>query len=1224
METTPLPHARQWTPAQREAIDTVGVSLLVSAAAGSGKTSVLAERCVYLLCDANPGCQVSELLVVTFTEAAAAEMKARIARSLADRHRQAPTDATATHLAMLDRASISTLHSFCARVLRQNFHLMGLDPEFRILDADEAALMKLDIARELFDERYDDENGGDFRRMIDCYAEGQDDRLIRQVIRAYDTLCSVVDPAGWLHKAKQNIEQAIDLPIEKSDLGQAYARIVRSELNSILRECAAAANAIKQLKRFEMYVAHLRELWTVLKHWLGVLDSHGLDALAEESTSVELPALPRVASSIEGKDLAKSLVDSVRESMKKGAWRKNLLFTSDEWKQGLNLTLPHVDVFLSLVADYSEKYTQAKDEQGLVDFADLELLTLRSLKLEGVVPIAPSPLARSFHHQFQHVLVDEYQDINQVQDAILSLVSRECLKGTGNLPSNLFCVGDVKQSIYRFRLAEAAQFLDRRKLYSEPDSHGKLIDLQTNFRSRAPLLEAINAVFSRLMTTEAADLDYDDSQKLIPGQTFPEFENGFHGSPIEFHLLPKDAQGSADSEDEDADLDRTQREAVLLGHRILEMLGRTGKPPMQIADRAGSSAASRPLRLGDIVLLLRSMRFKSDPFAATLRQMGIAVHAESVTGYFQATEVNDVLSLLHVLDNQRQDIHLAALLRSPIANLPDAETSLARIRIACTGEPAVPFHLAVQKYAEEKSDELATFLRNFRQTLQNWRQEIRQQPIAETLWKIYEQTGYLAYVAGLPNGQQRQANLIELHDRARQFGSFQRQGLSRFLVFLEKLKAETDLGQAPIASEADDVVRIMSIHRSKGQEFPVVLLPDLGKAINLQDCRGTILLDRAVGLGLSVIDDALQIRYPSLASTVVAQRLKQQAMAEELRVLYVAMTRAKEHLILAGTVTEKQIEQWKRWTNHQGPIPAESVLSARSPIDWIGPVTAADPTFFDVQIHTPETLATWIAEQATATQFTPAQAQVAGLQPLDPPPPMSAEASVIIEGLRDQYPHTSTLDRAAAASVTSLVKGSEPIAPTGAPLPSKSLDRTLKQPIFLAGRLPPDAADVGTATHAVMEHFDFSEPPTADALDRQISRLVQTRRLQQEMADIVDRPAIEWFLASDLAQLLHQKSAELQRELPVYYAEIAHADESIDPLDLQMIRGRIDLMLPHANGWMIVDYKTDRVTDTALDQRTELYAGQLNQYRDAILKITGKPVVESALVFLHPREIRKV
>ena len=546
-----------------------------------------------------------------------------------------------------------------------------------------------------------------------------------------------------------------------------------------------------------------------------------------------------------------------------------------------------MDVFLSLVADFSRAYDDAKTEQNALDFADLERLTLRALKVDGTNPSMPTPLARSFHQQFKHVLVDEYQDINQVQDEILSLVSRECFAGQGSLPPNLFCVGDVKQSIYRFRLAEAQQFLNRRDTYSLPDSHGQVIDLQTNFRSRGPLLHVINGIFERLMTQQAADLDYDDTQKLSAGQTFPTIENGFTGSPVELHVVPKEG---GDPENDENELDRSEREATVLGHRILQLVSPTDAPPMQVVDRTGALPTHRPIRYADIVILLRSLRFKADQFAATLRNMGIPVHTESATGYFEATEINDVLSLLHVLDNQRQDIPLAALLRSPLSGLKNAEDNLARIAVAYAGEP---FHIAVQKYAEVQSDPLADFLRNFQLTLLQWRQEIRRRPVAEVLWKIYDQTGYLAYVAGLPNGEQRQANLIELHDRALQFAVFNRQGLGRFLLFLEKLKKESDLGQASIASEADNVVRIMSIHRSKGQEFPVVLLPDLGKLINLQDTQGSILLDRQAGLGMQVIDDTLQIRYPSLASTVVQNRLKQQTLAEELRVLYVALTRQK-------------------------------------------------------------------------------------------------------------------------------------------------------------------------------------------------------------------------------------------------------------------------------------------------------------------------------------------
>ena len=1175
---------------------------------------------MHLLCDL--GCDVSELLVVTFTEAAAAEMKSRIARSLSKRHAESPAELTSKHLAMLDRASIGTLHAFCSRVLRQNFHLMGLDPEFRIFDADEAALLKLETARDLFSDRYDDPDGDDFRRMVDCYADGNDDRLMRQVMKTFDTLCSVVDPVEWLHNARRRVEEALDLPLARSEMGQRYSRYIRVELNSILRECAAAGNSMKKLPQFPMYVEHLRELWTILDHWLKVFNSDGIDALAEVS-ALELADMPRVSSKIEGKELAKARVDAIRESMKKGSWRKSLAFTTEELKDGLRITMPHLDVLLSLVADFAERYSAAKDEQRVLDFADLERLMLRALKADNESSLKPTALARSFHHQFKHVLVDEYQDINQVQDAILSLVSRECLAGKGGLPANLFCVGDVKQSIYRFRLAEAAQFLKRRDEYNQPNSHGRVIDLQQNFRSRAPLLEAINGVFGRLMTKEAADLDYDESQRLTPGQIFPDAEGGFVGSPIEFHLLPKDSPSAGDTETVEADLDRSEREAAILGHRILELTGRAVKPARMIVDRSAGKPITRPLRFGDIVLLLRSMRFKADQFAATLRAMGVPVFTESVTGYFEATEINDVLALLQVLDNQRQDIPLAALLRSPLAAMPNPEDSLAKIRLAYTGEPAVPFHLAVQKYAEEKHDSLAEFLRTFRATLERWRQEVRQRPVAEMLWNIYDETGYLTFCAGLPNGEQRQANLIELHDRARQFSEFRRQGLGRFLAFLEKLKQETDLGQASIASEADDVVRIMSVHRSKGQEFPVVLLPDLGKAFNMQDSQGSILLDREAGLGLQVIDEERQIRYPSLASTVVQQRLKQQAMAEELRVLYVAMTRAKEHLILAGTCGETLPAKWiEQWTGHDGPIPTEGVLSARTTLDWLGPTAATLPNQFDVQMHTAEEITGWSGEQTGPTEMTPIQKNIADLKPMG-----SAIAAVpnavraVIDRLNQRYAYSAVADVAAAVSATSLVKG---VASNGSDpnLPTAPLGRLLTMPAFLAEAHPLTAADKGTATHVVLEHFDFGRD--VDSIHEQIAAMVAANRLTPDAAKLVDVSAIEWFLQTEVGQLLKKNADQLKRELPVYYANPSAVVESADPMDEQMVRGRIDLLVPVADGWMIVDYKTDRVTGEALDARVTLYAGQLDIYHKAVQRITGKPVARLALVFLHPREIRHI
>ncbi len=1197
---------RRWTADQRAAITHAHGGLLVSAAAGSGKTSVLAERCAHLVCDADPRCEVHELLVVTFTEAAAAEMKARIGRAVAGRHAARPDDAhTARQVAMLDRATISTLHAFCARLLRQHFHLLGLDPAFRILDGDEAALLKQDVIADLFADRYDDDGdaGRAFRRLVDHYGDGRDDRLAAEVIAAHESLGSVADPAAWAADAAARLAAAGDRPLAESDLGRAYLADLRRDLAGVQRECEAAGRFVKNLGGFDAYVAHLRDQYQTVKHLLSVLDAHGLPAVAEVAEGVQPQRLKAVASSVPNKAAAKARVDAVNALVKDGTWKRRLRFTEPQWQAGMRQTTPHAATLLSLVEAFGAAYRAAKDDAGALDFNDLERLTLDVL---GDGSGRPSALARSYHGQFRHVMVDEFQDINEVQDAILGLLSTECLDRPHG--SNLFCVGDVKQSIYRFRLADPARFLARRDRYRDPD-RGTVIDLQQNFRSRAPLLAAVNALFARLMTRAAVELDYDDTQKLVPGATFPPVTDAaFPGSPLELHLLPKDATADDDGTDT-AELDRSQQEAVLVGHRILEIV-RT----RTVTDRDGTT---RPARFGDCVVLLRSMRFKADTFAGQLRAMGVPVHSESNTGYFEATEVNDVLSLLHVMDNARQDVPLAALLRSPLARLPDPEGALARIRLAygATGESAVPFHVAVRRYAAEQRDDLAARLAQLLDRLAAWRQAARDRPVAEVLWAVYDETGYLAYCGGLPRGEQRQANLVELHDRARQFGDFRRQGLGRFLAFLEKLRSQSDLGQATVATEADDAVRVMSIHRSKGLEFPVVFVPDLGKLINVADLGGSILLDRQMGLGLRVVDDDRQVRYPSLAWTVVQQRLRQQTLAEEVRVLYVALTRAKEHLVLVGTADPAVVKRWRQeWAGHDGPLPAEAVLAARTPLDWIGPAAVnAGDRHVELTLHTADELAAWATEQAAPAERSPAQVTLATLQPLAPPPPVPAVAADVIGRIGQAYPFAGLARVEAARAVTTLAESD-----AAAPRAVRPLDR----PAFLRGDRPVDAADRGTATHAVLERLDFATADSADAVRQAVVRLVDARRLSPAMAAAVDVDAILWLLSTDVGRLIRDRAAHLQREVPIYFQHPLGGE--VDPLDHVMARGRVDLLIPDGDGWLILDYKTDRVSGTALTERVSAYTRQMALYRTAVGCITSRPVTRAVLAFLHPRELRDV
>ena len=1311
----PAPPGSRWTPAQWRGIATTGRSLLVSAAAGSGKTAVLAERCAYLVCDADDPCDVDELLVVTFTEAAAAEMKTRIGKALRDRAAKSPSDRLAHQLALLDRASISTLHGFCSRLLRQHFHLVGLDPAFGVLDADDAKLLRNDVARQLFADRYELDDGGEFSRLVDAYADGDDTRLARLVIAAHEMLASLVDGDAWVERSLRRIREAAAAPkLEEMDLGGELREFLAAGLAGIAARCDAAirlltgefagggtsgpvpplppgegggagtpkrrtarsAGAAAPASPFAKYLDLLREHRSTLYLWEKKLGEAGVDGLAAEVATFVPGKLPPVKNDVPNKDAAKAAVDAVRDAMKAGPWRDCLRFTTAEWRDGLKAILPHAETFAGLVRQFGDRYRGMKDAARSIDFSDLERFALKALRDPSTpAALAPSAAARACHRRYRHVLVDEYQDINEVQDAILTLVSRESLRGEPGVEANLFSVGDVKQSIYRFRLAEPTRFLERERSFrgtgaalplspvltgegpgeglkspstvasddalgSSPSPQpaspgtgergpwGEVIDLQANFRSRAPLLAAVNAVFERLMTADATDITYDASHKLHPGRQFPDAPAGtctFTGAPIELHLLPKklDAddgdEGGGECNGEDAaDLDRAEREALLVARRIREMMGLEGGPPMCVAERRpDGSEGHRPMRFGDVVVLLRSMKHKADEYAEVLEAAGVPVHSESSSGYFESMEVRDVLALLALLDNGRQDVPLAAVLRSPIAALPRAEDALAEIRAAYPpGGDGPAFHEAARRYAAERDDDLARWLRDFFAKLSRWRSLAQRRPLADLVAAVYDETGYLAYAGGLHNGRQRVANLMYLRERAAQFGTFHRQGLSRFLHFLDSLREESDLGQPSVAAEAEDVVRIMSVHRSKGLEFPVVFLPDLGKAINLQDCSGSVLLDRRAGLGMAVVDEHKRVRYPSLASTLVQGRLRQQALAEEMRVLYVAMTRAQEHLVLLGTTGSESPARWAaRWKNHRGPLPADAVLGAATMLDWVGPVAAATgaPDRSDVFLmvrHEAADVAQWRHPSARSAAPGERLARLARLEPLDPPPAPHPLADDVARRLTARYPF-EPFTRVAAA---------RPMAE--APGGRKAAAALAKSPL-LAGAAPPTGDEIGTATHRVLQHLDFRRPCDAADVAAQVQELVDRRLLTATEAARVDLPSLEWLMASEVGSFLREHAAALRRELPVYAAAPAGIEEApAAGADQVMLRGRIDALVPLPDRSVVIDYKTDAVDAAAAPARAQLYAPQSAAYADAVARMTGKPV-EVLLVFLRARAVHR-
>lgn len=1208
------PAAPRWTDAQRRGITTTGRSLLVSAAAGSGKTAVLAERCAHLVCDADDPCDVDELLVVTFTEAAADEMRARIGKALRARAAAAPSERLAPQLALLDRASIGTLHGFCSRLLRQYFHLVGLDPAFSVLDADEARLLRTETARQLMDDRYELDEQSEFQRLVDAYGDGDDARVIRLVLKIYELQTSLVDEDAWMEKSLGRLREAAEAPtLSETDLGRELQQLVASGLAAAKARCAEGIGQLSRLGDFRKYKDLLQVYQGVLETLERVRRESGTAGLAASVASLEFPRLPPVRNDVPNKDAAKATVDAVRDAVNKGPWRDCLRFTPEQWQDGLRRVLPHAQLLLSLVKQFEQRYREVKDASRVVDFSDLERFALRALRDPNhPETLAPSAAARAQHRRFRHVLVDEYQDINEVQDAILRLVSRECLTGEPGAERNLFSVGDVKQSIYRFRLAEPGRFLERERLFrSDESGAGEVIDLQANFRSRAPLLEAVNRVFERLMTAEAADLDYVQTHRLHAGKQFPPDPHGvccFAGAPIELHVLPKKLDAPAEDpgerkeecdDDTAPDLDRAEREALLVARRIREMMGLDGGRPMCVMESSPDGGMSpRPLRFGDVVVLLRAMRHKADEYAEVLESAGIPVHSDSSTGYFESTEVRDVLALLALLDNPRQDVPLAAVLRGPLTRLPEPENSLARIRIAYpAGEQGVPFHDAARRYAAERDDDLARWLRGFNTRLGTWRAFAQRRPLPDLLWKVYDDTGLLAYCGALRNGRQRVANLNYLHERATQFASFHRQGLARFLRFLDSLREEADLGQAAVATEAEDVVRIMSVHRSKGLEFPVVVLPDLGKAINLQDCTGGVLADRNAGLGMVVVDDHKKVRYPSLASTLVRQRLRQQSLAEELRILYVAMTRAKEHLILIGTDAENAPDKWAaRWSGHEGPLPADEVLAARTLLDWIGPVWAATRAggvpVFETTAHPSAEVAAWEHPGKRWTEWSERQQRLAELRPIDPEPESDALTDEVFA--RITAPHRFARFTAQEAS-RAMGSGD-----------GRADSVTLAQSALLSESMGPSADELGAATHALLQHLDFDRDVAA-----QVDELVERRVLSSGVSRHVDVEGIRWFLGTELGRELRRNAKALLRELPIYAAE---QSTSVSGYDCVMLRGRVDVLLPLADESVLVDYKTDAGADV------EAYRPQVEAYADAVRRMTGKSV-RPYVVLLRARRV---
>jgi len=1208
-----------WTNEQQAAIDSRGQTLLLSAAAGSGKTAVLVERIIRRLLDKEYPIDITELLVVTFTKAAAAEMRDRIGTALMKALSETKDPRVERQLALLPSAQISTLHAFCQHVIRKYFYTIDLDPAFSIAGEEELNLLRRQVLEDVFLSYYeDDEKASILYPLADMFGSDRgDDILMDTVSRMYTYARSLAWPEHWLKEAARAYDVAPDAVIDD----MVWAGPIKDAVRRILEEDAHLYDGVlyhlRQREAFapacDTFVAEQAALrqaaqarsWNDLSRFVRAIDFPRLKSLRKLSDDDKAVW-----------ERCKKVRDDVKKDVIKTLQSVYFSATPEEWLDGMRAMKPVMDGLVTLTLDFAKAYGAAKKEKGWIDFSDLEHFCLQILLAPDASPEHPVPsaAAEELRSQYEEVFIDEYQDTNGVQELITRLVSGE---------DNRFMVGDIKQSIYRFRLADPTLFLEKYQSFSRDEKAVQhCIDLGRNFRSVPVVLDAVNAVFSRAMTAEAAGMDYGEREKLYAGRQAPDDERWI-GGPVEVDIVPT----PSDEEDDDGST-AFEKECRFIAGRIGELLA-SGRMA------ARKDGTLEPLSYRHIVVLLRSMAGKADVLIQALQEGGIPSYAEQSGGYFAAVEVQVMLALLRCIDNPEQDLPMAAVLRSPLVGLD--ETALAGVRLAGDGtlwQNLPAFVASLPDGVDEKED-----LQQFMAAFDSWRTYSRRHGVAELLQRLYDDTAYVDFVGAMPGGDVRQANLKALYDRARQYEEAGFRGLFRYLQLMDKMKEDgLDLAPAKVVSEKEDVVRIMSIHKSKGLEFPVVFVADMGKAFNRRDTQDQILFHNRLGIGLKQYDPEWRISYPTLIWSGIAAQLRWEGTAEEERILYVAMTRARDQLILTGHSSHID-RDWQRWTSHLNPAQAKSYF------DWVMPAALA-PFGAKADADYARPGAAW---QDAVWQVRIAKAVPAGTVEegaYDGEPRLEAlrrgdltgtpVPSWLDEQLSWQYAYPQAVRTAAKFSVSEVKRRyqelhsdelqdeaalSVPAAAVIPPAPGED-DAFAALPPWLAGEeAAVSGAQRGTALHKALQYITPAADQTTATLRREIDAFVRQGLLSREEAKLVYVPVLAAFCQSDIGRRMAE-SPELHREYP-FTVLLAGGDPlpETETGEQILIQGVIDCLFREDDAWILVDYKSDRL-ETA-DAFRRRYAVQLALYKRAVEQITHRPVEETYIYSLHlQQEIR--
>lgn len=1242
----------RFTDDQWQAIYQDGNNLLVAASAGSGKTTVLVQRIIEKI---KNGVNVDELLVVTFTESAAIEMKERIQTAIQKAINQAVDDTQYRHLlrqtTLLSQASISTIHAFCLKVIQRFFYLIDIDPVFRIMaDTIEVEMLKEDVWEELKEDLYADFNSA-FRKLAKAYStERNDDGLRDLIFSLYNFSRANPEPEIWLKNMGElyDVEQGL----EKSPLYQMLLKPqIEQELLGILYDC----NQAQHLGGFADETVNQRELIENEKNIIESVyeamrnDDYQLafESLHALSFKTWRGATKKNESYKETIMLMKNLRDKYKKSIQK--IQENFFVRSREEHENIILeTKPFIDEMARVTNLFSQAYWQKKVSENMLDFNDLEHLTLEILMPMKDGKRQPSEASLYYREKFSEVLIDEYQDVNKLQESILFGVTRH---EAGK--ENLFMVGDVKQSIYAFRLADPGLFLQKYQSFGE-SKNGERIILAANFRSRGEVIQFTNFIFKQLMDKRVGEMDYDHLAELKQGNlSFPDTDDLeteimiYLKGEKEESVERQEVNTQSDFENTLEIDDKATGEITMVAQKIVAMI----KANTQIYDK--NTKKTRPLSYKDIVLLTPTKK-NNLLLLETFKEYGIPVILNDSQSFFQRTEISIILSVLKIIDNPRQDIPLVAVLRSPIVGLN--ERQLARIRLS---EPKGEFFDAFRTFmkmehpdsdyeAKDASEKLHIFLEH----LSNWRDYTKQDNLVNLIWRIYEDTHFLDYVGGMAAGKQRVANLHALYERAQKFESTNFKGLFQFIRFIERIQdRDQDLAEPTTFSEDEDAVRIMTIHASKGLEFPVVFVLDMSKRFNKTDIRGKYIFSEKYGIGTDYFDVDKRLQFVSLARIALANEKEKSLLAEEMRKLYVALTRAEQKLFLVGSY-ETEEKMWQEWSavddSSENVIPDHLRLQASNMMTWIGlslyrhgnlqpdsltkqyrGELAVYPVKFALSLKSEadllgNILTVDLEEEADVNQL------ITDLTSRTGSDEMVADYRLAKKIMETPYPFIAATHTTSYQSVSEIKRLFEDpdinnllqIDFEGQSKTGRYVEPDLPRPNFMQQIKKPTHAEIGTAVHYVMQHVPLDSDITKESIDLLIEQLVRTKAIEENVASQINSEIISQFFEMPLGKEILSHHEAVFREVPFtmlmkasnLFEEIPHGSE-----DNLLIHGIIDGFIEYEDHIILFDFKTDYVGNN-LDKIISKYKGQMIVYREALQEIKKKRVSEAYICLLQTQQ----